>query len=95
MIDLSSLLYYQFVSNSGLRPERILLYRDGVSDGEFGKIFDVEIATIRKGLVCITQALCQLKMERTLRQNELKGNGFIKRNRCFLNLKMTINMTFC
>ncbi len=48
MIDLFSPLYYQFVSNSGLRPERILLYRDGVSDGEFEKIFDVEIAAIWK-----------------------------------------------
>ncbi|KAK9511703.1 hypothetical protein O3M35_000311 [Rhynocoris fuscipes] len=38
--------FYEY--NRGLRPERILFYRDGVSEGQFKKVLETELRAIRR-----------------------------------------------
>ena len=44
----TSLLKQYRVSNKGKAPDRILFYRDGVSEGEYQAVVDQEVAAIKK-----------------------------------------------
>jgi eukaryotic translation initiation factor 2C len=56
-----------FKNRNGTVPETVIIYRDGVSDGEFSKVVDVELEQIKDGLVAagcvpdvkITVIICQ------------------------------------
>lgn len=39
----------KFYGTSGLKPERLLVYRDGVSEGQFKQVLDAEVSAIRAG----------------------------------------------
>lgn len=44
------MLFYYKAKNKQLLPETILYYRDGVSDGEFSKVLDIELNAIQKAI---------------------------------------------
>lgn len=44
------MLFYYKAKNKQLLPETILYYRDGVSDGQFSKVLDIELNAIQKAI---------------------------------------------
>eukprot|EP00978_Attheya_sp_CCMP212_P040323 scaffold218766_cov50-Attheya_sp.AAC.2 len=70
MQEITKSLCHQFRLHNGNRmPERVLVYREGVADNNFGPIVDTEIRAIRQGLFdvvsslydfeCPNQSVCQ------------------------------------
>jgi len=50
MKDLIKNLANQFVAHVGMKPTRMLVYRDSVSEGQFSKIIEEEVASMREAL---------------------------------------------
>ncbi|XP_031786529.1 protein argonaute-2 [Nasonia vitripennis] len=50
IVDLAEIMKIQlkyFYTSTGYKPERLIFYRDGVSDGQFGQIMHAELLAIR------------------------------------------------
>merc|ERR1712176_193097 len=48
MIGIIKSLTAQFVQHTGHKPARLLLYRDGASEGEFDRLIAREISAVRR-----------------------------------------------
>lgn len=59
ILDLETIAYTlirNFGTRTGRKPERLLFYRDGVSEGQFDEICRVEIAAIKRTSVTSVKA---------------------------------------
>jgi len=80
-------LYIQFEQHTGCKPMRLLLYRDGASEGEFDRLIAREIAAVRL-------ALYELKEQDALSKGETftcPNEKWCKKNGCIF---CTIPITF-
>jgi len=50
MKSITKCLYYHFVQHNNIKPNRLLVYRDGVSEGEFDRVMQYEVSAIRQAL---------------------------------------------
>ena len=52
--------------NQGSLPKKLIIYRDGVSEGQFGRVLEVEYVEIQKVLLQMHCALFVLGASRTI-----------------------------
>ena len=50
---MKSLLMRYYKSNNGMKPKRIIFFRDGVSEGQFGEVLMKEVTALRRAYAAL------------------------------------------